>query len=212
MTIKTFILGTGGFAAEVHEWLVAGNQCIEFGGFVSKNKQVSTSPIENYSCICEEEMPRDSGINIYIAIGDPKKRNEVALKILLSHPLASFPNLIHPTAIVSKSAQIGSGNLVLPFSIICPKSCIGSFNILNLHSSIGHDVVIGDFCTLSPYATLNGASKCGDMVFIGSHATVAPAVELERGSTLSANSLATKNIASGVLAFGVPAKSLKAAF
>lgn len=209
--MKSFILGTGGFAAEVLEWLMATSQYIEFGGFVSKHKEGSVAPLSNYSCICEDEISRDSEINIYIAIGDPKKRNEVANKISPRYPLASFPNLIHPTSIVSKHAEMGAGNLILPFSIICPKACMGSFNILNLYSSIGHDAVIGNFCTLSPYATFNGASQCGDMVFLGSHATVAPAVRLERGSTLSANSLATKNIPANGLAFGVPAKSLKTA-
>lgn len=209
--MKSYILGTGGFAAEVFEWLEAANQSIEFGGFVSKDRENSMPPLVNAACVSEEEMTRDSEISIYLAIGDPKMRSEVAQKISLSYPLASFPNLIHPTAIVSNNAQIGVGNLILPFSVICPKSRMGSFNILNLYSSLGHDVAIGDFCTLSPYATLNGSSECGDMVFVGSHATVAPAVKLERGSTLSANSLATKNIAAGGLAFGVPAKSLKAA-
>jgi acyl-[acyl carrier protein]--UDP-N-acetylglucosamine O-acyltransferase len=88
---------------------------------------------------------------------------------------------------------------------------MGSFNILNLYSSIGHDAEIGDFCTLSPYATLNGKSSCDDLVFVGSHATVAPFIRLKRGAVLSANSLATKNLAEGALAFGVPAKSLKSA-
>ena len=209
--MQTFILGTGGFAAEVFEWLLAIGQCLDFGGFVSKNSEDAISPLGSLPCICEEEMPRDFNIYIYIAIGNPKMRSDVAKNISKKYPLALFPNLIHPTAIVSTNAQVGAGNLILPFAVVCPRSRMGSFNILNLYSSIGHDGVVGSFCTLSPYATLNGASECDDMVFIGSHATVAPGVKLGRGSTLSANSLATKHVAAGGLAFGVPAKSLKPA-
>jgi len=207
--MKSFIVGTGGFAAEVYEWLNGTHAPIDFGGFVAKNRENANSPLKNINCICEEDVPKISQVQIFIAIGDPWKRQEVATNIRKLCPLARFPNLIHPSAIVSEESHMACGNLILPFTIICTRSRMGSFNILNLYSSLGHDAEIGDFCTLSPYATLNGAAKCEDMAFIGSHATVAPGITLKHGSILSANSLATKNVAPNGLAFGVPAKSLK---
>ena len=180
----------------------------EFGGFVSK-ANVDSPPLNGSPCISEDNLPIDSKIFLYIAIGDPAVRKKVSQVLSEKYPLASFPNLIHPSAIVSVDAQFDSGNLILPFSIVCPASKMGSFNILNIYSSVAHDSVIGSYCTLSPYATLNGGAQCEDMAFVGSHATVAPSVIMEKNSTLSANSLATKTVLANSLAFGVPAKSLK---
>jgi sugar O-acyltransferase (sialic acid O-acetyltransferase NeuD family) len=205
--VQSFIIGTGGFAAEVYEWLEASDNPFDFGGFVSKDSHDS-SPIENAVCICDAELPSDQEINLYLAIGNPMTRKYVVESVLQVYPLAKFPNLVHPTAIIGNFTKMGKGNLILPYSILCPRSSIGSFNIMNLYSSIGHDAAIGNFCTLSPYATLNGSAECSDQVFVGSHATVASGVKLENAATLSANSLATKNIQAEGLAFGVPAKSL----
>jgi acetyltransferase EpsM len=207
--MKTYIVGNGGFAAEVLEWVTAARSDCEFTGFVVASGSATGRPIYGHICIEENKLPRNEEIVVFIAIGSPPARRKVAERIKSQYSLALFPNLVHPTAIISYKAELGNGNLFMPYSIVCPGAKIGSFNILNIYASLGHDAELQSYCTLSPYATLNGSSYCADEVFIGSHATVAPGVRIERLATLSANSLATKPIPEGSLAFGVPAKALK---
>jgi sugar O-acyltransferase (sialic acid O-acetyltransferase NeuD family) len=207
--MKTYIVGNGGFAAEVLEWLMAAQNDCEFMGFVVASGSSIGGGLYGHMCIEENKLPANEEIVVYFAIGSPPARRRVAERIKSQYSLAIFPNLFHPTAIISDKAQLGNGNLFMPYSIVCPGASIGSFNILNIYASLGHDAELQSYCTLSPYATLNGCASCADEVFIGSHATVAPGVRIEKLATLSANSLATKLVSEGSLAFGVPAKFLK---
>jgi sugar O-acyltransferase (sialic acid O-acetyltransferase NeuD family) len=198
-----FVVGDGGFAAEVFNWV-----CSSVGrtpdGFVVKDKLNSKSPIADAKSFVQDDLLSIKA-DLYIAIGNPSIRSRVAME-LKQFSNFNFPNLVHSTAIIGQNIEMGQGNLLLPFSIICPLVKLGSFNILNLYSSIGHEGVIGNFNTLSPYATLSGCAHTEDLCFIGSHATLGPGVKMKNKSQLAANSFGSKDIPENGLAFGVPAK------
>ena len=56
-----------------------------------------------------------------------------------------FITLIHPTAIVAKTAVIGEGNILDPFTIVGPNVHLGNFNLLTSQTIISHDCNVGDF-------------------------------------------------------------------
>lgn len=81
---------------------------------------------------------------------------------------------------------------------------------INIHP----DVVIGDRVGIMHGVTLgsspgsDGVPVIGDDVFIGSNATVMGRVRVGDGARIAANSLVVKDVPAGMLAIGVPAKSV----
>jgi acyl-[acyl carrier protein]--UDP-N-acetylglucosamine O-acyltransferase len=120
---------------------------------------------------------------------------------------ARFLTLIHPTAIVADTAQIGTGTIICPYAIVSDAVRLGRFVLVNYHASLGHDASAGDFTVLSPYATLGGNASVAEDVFLGLHASVGPGKRLGARSKISANSCLLSTAAADSLVFGVPGRS-----
>lgn len=80
-------------------------------------------------------------------------------------------NVIHPTAIVSESATLGTGNYIGPFCLIGPNTQIGDNNRFEAYCSIAtppehkdfwdkdhQSVVIGDNCVFREFITVNSGT------------------------------------------------------
>lgn len=81
------------------------------------------------------------------------------------------PNIIHPTAIVDKSVELGEGNYIGPFCYITGGAKIGNNNRFEAYCSIGtppehrdhwttipFEVIIGDNCIIREYVTINSGT------------------------------------------------------
>lgn len=115
-------------------------------------------------------------------------------------------SVVHPSAVVSPLAEIGPGTFVAPGTYVGPHAILGAHCIVNFHASIGHDAVLGEHVQVCPGARVSGNVRLGAGVFLGSNAAVAPGVTMGDWSKLSACSFAAMPIASGITAFGVPAR------
>jgi acetyltransferase EpsM len=84
-----------------------------------------------------------------------------------------FPvNIIHPTAIISKSADIGLGNYIAAGSIISYKAKISNHCMINFNSTVGHDSLINDHCIINPGARISGNVNIGHRVLIGTNSII----------------------------------------
>ena len=120
---------------------------------------------------------------------------------------AKFFSLIHPRALVARSASVGAGVVVCPFATVSANVTLGDFAMLNLYASCGHDSQVGRYGILSPYATLNGFAVMDDEVFLATHATVTLAVRVGYQSIVSANSVVMRSVPPKSLVIGVPGKN-----
>lgn len=77
---------------------------------------------------------------------------------------------IHPTAIVSPSAELGPDVDIRPYSVIGPEVKIGKGTIVGPHAVIDGDCEIGEFCHVHPFATLGYAPQ--DITYAGEHTRV----------------------------------------
>ncbi len=121
-----------------------------------------------------------------------------------------FPNLIHPSALVSFQAVLGNGNYIAPGVIINAGTQIGNNCILNTGAIIEHDCKLGDFVHISPGAVLSGDVKIGDHSHIGTGSVVIQGLKIGAMVMVGAGSVITRNIRSGVIAYGNPCKERKA--
>lgn len=138
-----------------------------------------------------------------VAIGHPIIR----LRWLARLQSAGYrlPLLIHPTAWISPSAEIGPGTVIFAQAAVQSDVVIGSGAILNTGCSIDHDAVIDDGVHICPGARLAGEVKVGTRSWIGIGASVIQQVHIGSDVTVGAGAAVVNDLPDGVTAVGVPA-------
>ena len=124
--------------------------------------------------------------DVIVAIGDNKIRR--ILQERVKNAGFVLVNLIHPSAVVSKSAQIGEGA------------------IINTGAIIEHDCKIGDFAHVSPNAALAGGVIVGANTHVGIGSCIIQCVKIGADCIIGAGSVVVRDIADGSVAYGNPAK------
>lgn len=151
-----------------------------------------------------EEHPDTKAI---VAIGVTKTRKEVAEKY--SNIGLEFTTLIHPTAVMSDSVKIGKGTMIAAGCILTVDIEIGDHVLINPLSSIAHDVRIGDYVTINALCGISGNDTIEDGVYVGVGAKITQGLRIGAWTVLGAGAVIVKDIPSGVIAVGMPAKPIK---
>ena len=83
-----------------------------------------------------------------------------------------LPTLIHPSAQVAPTAQLGEGVLVFENAVIGPDTLIGDNCIINTGAIVSHDCKIHNHARISPGAILAGGVTVGENSLVGMGVTV----------------------------------------
>ena len=119
-----------------------------------------------------------------------------------------LPVVIHPTACVSPSAQLGVGSVVFAQASIQAQAMIGSGAILNTGCSVDHDTQLGNGVHVCPGAHLAGEVQVGNRSWIGIGASVIQQICIGDNVTVGAGAVVVRDLSDGVTAVGVPARVL----
>jgi sugar O-acyltransferase (sialic acid O-acetyltransferase NeuD family) len=210
MNKNLILVGGGGFGRELinyaEDTFNAGSGYL-FTGFLDDNP--SALEVFGYQLpwlgkIFEyNPKPNDEFI---LAIGKPKDKKNIAEHLKAKG--AIFANLIHPTAVIARTARLGEGIIACPHSAISADSHVGNFVCINTFSGIGHDVQVGDFSTLSSSVILAGYVKIGEEVFFGTGANILPKVKIGNRATIGAGAIIMRSVADDTVMYSNPAKKL----
>lgn len=151
--------------------------------------------------------PELDKFDIFIAIGDNGTRKTLQDKVLSFG--YNIVNLIHPNAVISSSAIFGNGIVIMPGVVINAKAQIEDGAIINTGAIIEHECKIGKFAHISPNSSLAGCVKVGALTHIGIGSSVIQGIIIGKNSIIGAGSVVIRDIASNVVAVGVPAKVIK---
>lgn len=143
----------------------------------------------------------------FCAIGDNRARAKMAERAKnLGWKAAT---LVHPSAIIDSSAEIGAGSCIAAVVTVSYKAKIGGHVVVDSHVSIGHGAVLMDFCEIFSGARINGNCQVGEYALIGCNATLLPGTLVGDRAVVGANSLAHGLVEPDATIFGIPARVLR---
>ncbi|WP_322933477.1 NeuD/PglB/VioB family sugar acetyltransferase [Bacteroides sp. CG01] len=149
------------------------------------------------------------GMNFALSQGDNKIRANIFEKII--EKKGNVPTLIHPSAIVSKYAQVGNGVIIHANSVISPDVVIGDDSVISSNDLITHGSKIRTHCFVASNVVLGANVDMHDFAFIGSGAVVisGKVSSIGRRALIGAGAVVTKNVGANECVAGNPAKFIK---
>ena len=144
-----------------------------------------------------------------VAIGGDRGADRLAIQAMMVESGLRPATLIHPAAVVAKSATLGAGSVVLAAAVVGPYARLGAACIVNTGASVDHECVLADGVHVAPGAVLAGCVRVAKHAFIGAGAVVLPRIAIGEGACVGAGAVVTKDVAARTVVAGNPARALR---
>ena len=209
---ELLIVGTGGFAREVfwhaHNSLGYGTE-FTIKGFLEGNVPLDKT---KYTLLPAQVLEnvlnyKISENDVFVLALANSKLKELLAGIIASNG-GEFINLIHETAMVSDTAQLGIGIILCQFTSISCNTVVGNHTMLNAYSGFGHDCKIGDYSSVMAHVDITGNVSVGTHTFWGSGSRALPGSKIGNYATVGAGSVVIRKVKDGKTVFGVPAMEI----
>lgn len=205
--MNVVIFGAGGLGREIYDTLLILNSStprFNILGYIDEVKPsgVTVNNVPILGGIDALEDMHDK-VGVILGISTPQVRKKLHLKYKNDF---AFPNVIHPTAIISGFATLGEGILIQSNCVVAANARIGNGVMMNAHSGVGHDAQVSDYCSIMSYCDLAGHSQLGEMSFVGTGAKVIPSTSIAAESYLCAGAIVFKSVVEKSKLMGNPAK------
>jgi sugar O-acyltransferase (sialic acid O-acetyltransferase NeuD family) len=116
-----------------------------------------------------------------------------------------FDPLVHPSATVSPTVEMGEGVIVNAAAILASHVRVGRFALVNRGASLGHDGEIGECANVGPGAHVASNVRVGRGAAIGIGATVIEDRRIGAGAYVAAGAVVLADVPDRALVAGVPA-------
>ena len=141
--------------------------------------------------------------DFFIAIGNNETRKKLAM-LLLDNNIKPV-SLIHPSAVIDSTVQIGSGVVVMANAVINADTMIGNNVIINTASSIDHDCIINDYVHISPGVHIAGNVHIGERSWLCIGSTIINNITVGADIIVGAGATVINNIDENGIYVGIPA-------
>lgn len=141
----------------------------------------------------------DADIAFFVAIGDNDIRKKIARTLALAGK--KFAVIVHPTAFIEATVEIGEGSLVMAGSIVQANTVLGKHVIVNSGATVEHDISVGNFVHFAPGSVVTGGCTVEDSVLIGAGSVVVPNISIGANVVVGAGSTLTRNIEANTLEY-----------
>jgi len=170
------------------------------------------APSATLSMLGDESVLEDRRLlshhDIALGLGSEAHRRAVAERILKNG--GTLATIVHPSAVVSRSASIGAGTVVLAQAVVGVSAKVGRFCIINTAATVDHDCDLADGVNLCPGVHLSGSVHIGEDAFLGTSAAILPGIRIGARAKVGAGAVVTADVADRATVAGVPARSIKA--
>lgn len=209
MTLKTLIIGASGHGKVVLD-ILQQDKNVEVAGFIDDDsnrhgqKVNGIKIIGSFSIVPNLIDEIDSGI---VGIGNNLIRADFFEK--LQDIGLDTISAIHPSAVIAKTAKIGSGTVIAANAVINPDVEIKENSIINTSATIDHDNLIAEHVHISPGANIGGNVCIGIYSHVGIGASVMNGILIGRNATIGAGAVVIRDVPDNAVVVGVPAKIIK---
>ena len=119
----------------------------------------------------------------------------------------TLPPVVSRSAQISPTARIGDGVVVMPNAVVNADAIIGRLAIVNTGATVDHDCIVGEAAHVAPGVHFSGGVQLGERSMVGVGSSARPLVKIGDDVVIGAGSVLVSDIADGVIAYGVPARS-----
>lgn len=182
------IIVTGGGPAQMCIELLLHNKAYNIHGIVDPKKKkgelVNGIPVIGDEAVLPE-LRKEGYLTAVVSkgsIGNDNQSEQFYMRKRLFDKIKSYgffaPTLIHPTASIATTAQIGEGTLIYEHVSVGSEALIGDDCIINTGAVVSHNCKIGNHTRISPGAMLAGNVTVGENALIGMGTTIYMGVKI----------------------------------
>lgn len=147
-------------------------------------------------------------LNWILAIGNLAVRRRVLDDLPGTLTLATAWTVVHPTATIAPTAQLGRGVFIGPGAVVHARARIRDHAIVNSGAIVEHQCEVGVNAHVAPGAVLGGEVVVGEDALVGLGSRVLPTVAIGKGATVGAGATVIEPVDPGTTVVGVPAEPL----
>lgn len=201
------VLGAGGHARVVIDALQAmGHPVI---AALDSDPAKAGTTILGVPILAEDSLRQFAPADVLLAngiggIADTSLRQEVFHRIK-EHGFEAA-TVRHPTAIISRYAEIREGAQIMAGAIVQACTVVGVNAIVNTGARVDHDCHIGDHVHIAPGAMLSGGAHIGDGAHVGIGAIILQSRVIGPGAVVGAGAVVISDVEAGVTVIGSPAR------
>lgn len=216
------IIGSSGFAKEVQFLLdeinnnparvVRYDDLFKVLGFINNESNTWGTKINGLPILGDEDWIIDyneknkTKLSCAMGIGRPDIKRRIVNKL---GDNVKWPNLIHPSVVLSRFVEMGVGNIITAGNILTTNIVLRNHIMLNLAGTVGHDTMINDYTVVSPGVNISGNVNIDEGAYLGTGCKILEKVNIGKWTTIGGAALVNKNVEDNETVVGVPAKAIK---
>ncbi|MGE7991587.1 NeuD/PglB/VioB family sugar acetyltransferase [Pseudomonas sp. NPDC089554] len=117
-----------------------------------------------------------------------------------------FVSVVHPSAVVAASCELGEGVQIMAGAIVQPGCRIAGGVVVNTGALVDHECHVEELAFIGPGATLCGQARVEGGAFIGAGAVLLPGVTVKRNAVVGAGAVVVDTVDAGTTVVGNPAR------
>jgi len=213
---KLIILGTGGNCIDILDTINDINSqslrnIYECVGFLDDNRSLWGTVLHGVKVIGPLKFAHELNDCFFVnGIGSPTnfwRKEEIISKTGI--PLERFERVIHPSASISRMAQLGFGTVVFQNVTITSNAKIGHHVIILPNTVISHDDLIDDYTCITSGVCISGQVKIGKSCYLGTNSSIIGNIEVGDYCLIGMGSVVLDSIPDKSVVVGNPAKFLR---